>query len=132
MSKSEITEPTGEAEVLAICQTWRPQIHASSYWVELILLAASYSTPVLTWVGWRDWALLGRSGSMMVFFAAIAEFVMLNRMNKKHLINDCRIKQGHRPWDVSRAAAIIGFASLVAALAGTLLWGYADLMANTC
>ena len=98
------------------------------YWPEVTLLLASIATPVVTWLIFHNGGMLGRSGSIMVFFAAVAEFFTLNRSNKKHILNACRVKNGETPWDFSRPARIVGFFSLITALIGTLLWGYGDLL----
>jgi hypothetical protein len=87
--------------------------------------------PNHAWFASRDWRFTARSGSLMILFAAIAQFVTLNRMNKKHLLNDCRVKANLRPWDMSKISAIVGGLSLIAALIGTLLWGYGDVLAGT-
>ena len=63
----------------------------------------------------------------MVFCAAIAEFLTLNRANTKHLLNAERVRAGGAPLAFSKAATRIGLHALVTALAGTLLWGYGDL-----
>jgi hypothetical protein len=67
----------------------------------------------------------------MVLFAAVAEFITINRMNKKHILNACRVKANEPPWDFSFAARVVGIISLVAALLGTILWGYGDLLIGT-
>jgi hypothetical protein len=119
-----------EAETLATCDAWLPKIRARDYWPVCLLLVASYGAPIVTWIASRDWQLMGRSGSVTLFFAAIAEFFMLNRMNRKHLLNDCRVKAGQRPWDISKVASRVSVASFVAGLLGTLLWGYGDFLAG--
>jgi hypothetical protein len=98
------------------------------YWPEVVLLLFSYGTPVLAWVISHNGPMLARSGSIMVFFAAVAEFFTINRMNKKHLLNACRVKENEIPWDFSSAARVVGAFSLLAALLGTILWGYGDLL----
>ena len=72
--------------------------------------------------------MLERSGSLMLFLGALAEFITLNRMNRKHLLNACRVKANENPWDFSPAAEIVGGVSLVAALMGTVLWGFGSLI----
>ncbi len=104
----------------------RPRVALTMYWVEVALLAASVLTPIIVWLVWRSGPVLARSGSIMVFFAAVAEFYTLNKANRKHLLNAARVKAGETPWDFSRAASLVGLASLVCAAVGTLLWGYAD------
>jgi len=93
-----------------------------------VFLLASFAAPIGAWFVWHDGQMLGRSGSLMLFFAAVAEFMILNRMNDKHLLNACRVKAQEKPWDFSRAARAIGVIALFAALLGTLIWGYADLL----
>jgi hypothetical protein len=84
----------------------------------------------VTWLTFHDGGMLGRSGSVVVFFAAVAEFFTLNRANKKHILNACRVKNGETPWDFSRPAKIVGLLSFVVGLIGTILWGYGDLLIN--
>jgi len=109
-------------------QVVKPQVSFWMYWPEALLLLLSYATPIVAWVIWRNGGMVARAGSAMVLFAAVAEFVMLNRMNKKHLLNACRVKENERPWDFSLAAKVVGFISLFAALLGTFIWGYGDLV----
>jgi hypothetical protein len=112
-------------------QVVKPQVSPWMYWPEGTLLLFSYATPVVAWVIWHNGGMVSRSGSIMVFLAAVAEFIMLNRMNKKHLLNACRVKTNETPWDFSLAATIVGFVSLFAALLGTIIWGYGDLLIGT-
>ena len=118
-------------EALATCQVVKPPVRFSMYWPEIVLLLLSYATPVLAWVISHNGGMLSRSGSIMLFFAAVAEFFTINRMNKKHLLNACRVKANEAPWDFSLAAKIVGFVSLFAALLGTIIWGYGDLLVGT-
>jgi hypothetical protein len=67
----------------------------------------------------------------MVFFAVVAEFLTLNKANRKHLLNAARIRAGEMPWDFSRPANIVGMSSLVCAAVGTLLWGFGDVLVGT-
>jgi hypothetical protein len=106
----------------------RPPVRLTMYWVEVALLVASILTPIIAWLAWRDGVVLARSGSVMVFFAAVAEFFTLNKANRKHLLNAARVKAGEMPWDFSRAATLVGLASLVCAAVGTLLWGFGDVI----
>jgi hypothetical protein len=106
----------------------KPRVSLRMYWPEVALLLASFATPVAAWPVWRNGGMLACSGSIMVFFAAIAEFVTINRMNTKHLLNACRVRAQEKPWDFSCAAIGVGVVSLVAALLGTFLWGYGDLL----
>lgn len=64
----------------------------------------------------------------MVFFAAVAEFVTLNRLTKKHILNACRAKEREEIQDISAVAKIIGIISFLFALAGTLIWGYGSML----
>lgn len=97
------------------------------YWPEALLLLASAATPFIAWAIWHDGNMFGRSGSVMTFLALLAEFVSLNRMNKKHILNACRVRANEMPWGFSRAAKLVGIVSLIFALVGTLIWGYGDL-----
>jgi hypothetical protein len=62
----------------------------------------------------------------MVFFAAAAQFVAINRANRKHLLNDCRVAASEIPRDFSAAAKVVGWLALVLGLLGTLIWAYGD------
>lgn len=98
------------------------------YVPEIVLLTVAVVCPVASWLLCPDPAMFARSGSLTVFFAAVAEFVSIGRMNKKHLLNAARVKAGEAPWDFSRPARIVGVAALLIAAAGTLVWGYGDLL----
>lgn len=67
----------------------------------------------------------------MVFFAAVAEFVTINRLTKKHILNACRAKEGDPIQNVSAAAKIIGVISFMLALVGTFIWGYGSVLFGT-
>lgn len=105
-----------------------PKVSFRMYWPEGILLLLSFATPIVVWLIWHNGVTLARSGSIMVFFAAVAEFFTINRMNKKHLLNACRVKSNEPPWDFSCASTVVGIISLISALLGTVLWGYGDLL----
>src|SRR6266567_2154801 len=102
----------------------KPKVSIRMYWVEIALLAASLATPVVAYAVWGTGGKLGRSGSVMVFFAALAEFTTLNRLNRKHLLNAA----GEAPSNFSTPSRLVGWVSLIAALVGTLVWGYGDLL----
>jgi len=106
----------------------KPKVSIRMYWVEIALLAASLATPVVVYAVWGTGGKLGRSGSVMVFFAALAEFTTLNRLNRKHLLNAARVRAGEAPWNFSTPSRLVGWVSLIAALVGTLVWGYGDLL----
>src|SRR5688572_12119935 len=108
-------------------QVQRPTVTVSMYWPEATCILLCWLTPIISWWIWPDPYKLARSGSLMVFFAVLAEFITLGRMNKKHILNACRAAAHERPWDFSGAARVVGIAALVSALAGTVLWGYGDL-----
>jgi hypothetical protein len=76
------------------------------YWPEALLLALAWIVPIVAWLVSRGGLMFSRSGSLMVFFAAIAEFVMLHRANKKHLLNAQRVRAGQAPVGFSNAATI--------------------------
>lgn len=109
----------------------KPNVSFTMYWPEGVLLLLSLGTPIVAWLIWHDGAMLARAGSIMVFFAAVAEFFSINRMNKKHILNACRIRANEVPCDFSSAARVVSFISLLAALVGTVLWGYGDLLVRT-
>ena len=106
----------------------KPQVSLRMYLPEMMLLLASFVTPILAWAVSGSGSMVARSGSVMVFFAAVAQFVLLNRANKKHIANAWRVKSNETPWDFSRPATAVGIMSLIAGLLGTLIWGYGDLV----
>ena len=106
----------------------KPQVGLRMYWPEALLLTLAWIVPIVAWLVSRGGLMLSRSGSLMVFFAAIAEFVMLHRANKKHLLNAQRVRAGQAPLGFSNAATIVGWLALISALVGTVLWGYGDLL----
>ena len=112
----------------------KPKVRFRVYWLEATLLLLSFATPIIAWLIWHDAVMLARSGSIMVFFAAVAEFRTISWMNKKHLLNACRVRVNETPWDFSLPAKIVGYVSVSAALLGTILWGYGDLLVRniTC
>jgi hypothetical protein len=65
-----------------------------------------------------------RSGSIAVFCAAIAEFIALNRLTRKHFLNACRAKAGETPWGISSAFGVVGKVAFVIGLYGTAIWGF--------
>lgn len=104
-----------------------PPVSFRMYWPEAMLLLLSVATPFIAWAIWHNADMFGRSGSVMTFLALLAEFVSLNRMNKKHILSACRARANEIPWGFSRAAKVVGILSLICASVGTLIWGYGDL-----
>jgi hypothetical protein len=104
----------------------KPHVSYSMYWPEILLIVLSILTPLLSWVIWRDRDILQRSGIMMVFLSAVAEFISIHRMNKKHILNACRVKANELPWDFSRAAKIVGIVAFFCALVGIFLSGFGN------
>jgi hypothetical protein len=108
----------------------RPTVGLEMYWPEALILLVAWAIPtgVLLFKGFG--MPLARSGSLMVFFSALAEFKLLNRANRKHLLNAARLRAGQEPLEFSSTATVIGWIALVSALLGTILWGYGDLLAT--
>jgi hypothetical protein len=109
----------------------KPQVSFGMYWPEGAFLLASIAAPIVAWVIWHNGGMVSRFGAVGVVLAAVAEFYMLNRMNKKHLLNAWRAKTNEDPWDFSRAANIVGRLALVVAVLNTILWGFGDLLLGT-
>jgi hypothetical protein len=105
-----------------------PRVDLCLYWPEGVVLLLAYVAPIVTCAVWHTGAMVSRSGSITVFFAAVAEFIMLGRMNKKHILNACRVKAKEVPWGFSLPAKAVGLLSLFAGLGGTIIWGYGDLL----
>jgi len=103
----------------------------SACWLEWLLLLASVSTPILVSLVYHNAELFARSGALTVFFAAAAEFVTLNRSNRKHLLNACRAKDHETPRDFSLATKVIGWLSFLFGLTGTIVWAYRDKFYGT-
>lgn len=97
-----------------------PAVSFRMYSPEALLLLLSVATPFIAWAIRHNANMFGRSGSVMTFLALLAEFVSLNRMNKKHILNACRVKANEMPWGFSRASKLVGIVSLLCALVGTL------------
>jgi len=108
-----------------------PKVSLSMYRLEATLLLVAVLTPLIAWIGWRTGGALARSGSVTVFLAVLAEFLILNKANRKHLLNAARVRSGEMPWDFSKPAKVVGFISLVIAALGTLLWGFGDVLLGT-
>lgn len=99
----------------------KPDVSYHMYWPEGLLLLLSILVPVLAWLIWRNGEMLQHSGTVTVFFAAVAEFISIHRMNKKHILNACRVRANEVPWDFSRASKVVGIAAFICALAGIIL-----------
>lgn len=104
------------------------RVNPFEYWVEWLFLSLSFAAPIFIFACYHDPGLFERSGSLMVFFAAAAEFVTLNRLTKKHILNACRAKERDPIQDVSAVAKIIGAISFLLALVGTFIWGYGSIL----
>jgi uncharacterized membrane protein len=102
----------------------QPKVDFSQYWIEWSFLVAGILIPILSAIIWRTGNAFERSGSLTVFCAAVAEFVTVNRLTKKHILNASRALNGERPWDVSGAAKCVGIAAFVVGLIGTVIWGF--------
>jgi len=106
----------------------KPEVGWKVYYREWLLLGSAYLSPVVALVFWQSGAALQRSGGVMVFFAVVTEFITLNKANWKHLFNSSRAYLGHRPWTFSTTDRVIGWIAFFAALVGTLLWVFGDLL----
>jgi len=103
-------------------------VHIKEYWLVFVFLGFSVSTPTLIWFITHSPVLFGRSGSLMVLFAAAAEFTLVNNANKKHILNACRAKADQTPWDFSRQDSMFSFIVFTFALVGTFIWGFGDFV----
>jgi hypothetical protein len=108
-----------------------PKVRPSMYWLEALLIFVAWIIPVFVWLHWRYGPLLARSGSLLVFFSAAAEFRFLNSVNRKHLLNACRVRDGDELRGFSKLARWVGPVALLTALAGTVLWGFGDCIGRT-
>ena len=120
---TELDNASGAPRTYALAPS---EVSYSAYWPEWLFLLASVAAPIVVCVIFRNPDLFARSGALMVFFAAVAEFVTLNRSNRKHLLNACRAMAGETPRDYSRATKVVGWLSFLFALVGTLIWAYGD------
>jgi hypothetical protein len=102
----------------------QPKVSLSEYWIEWSFLAAGILIPLVAAIVWRTGDAFERSGSLTVFCAAVAEFVNLNRLTKKHILNASRVLNRERPWNVPAAAKYVGIAALLVGLIGTFIWGF--------
>jgi hypothetical protein len=87
-----------------------------------LALGALILIAVRVFIGAGEW--FERSGSLAVFCAAIAEFIALNRLTKKHFLNACRAKAGETPWGLTTAYKIVGWLAFALGLTGTVIWGF--------
>ena len=104
----------------------QPPVAFSAYWVEWVLLGVGATIPVATALIWRTGSAFARSGSLTVFCAAVAEFMAVNRLTKKHILNAIRARDGEEVLGVSTAATRVGLTALVVGLIGTFIWGFGD------
>lgn len=102
----------------------QPEVKLSEYWIEWSFLAVGLLIPLLAAILWRTGDAFERSGSLTVFCAAVAEFVTVNRLTKKHILNASRALKGEKPWNVSTAAKCVGIAAFIVGLVGTVIWGF--------
>ncbi len=106
----------------------RPSVHIGEYWLVFLFLGISILTPTVFWFISHNAILFGRSGSLMVLFAAAAEFALVSRANAKHILNACRAKADQTPWDFSRQDTVLSIIVFLFALVGTFIWGFGDLV----
>ena len=109
----------------------KPDVSYKMYWPECLLLLLSVLTPVVAWLIRQNGEMLQNSGILVVFFAAVAEFISIHRMNKKHILNACRVRNNEAPWDFSPASKLIGWLAFFCALAGIILSGFGNLIVGT-
>ena len=107
---------------------FKPQVDWKLYTPEWVLLVCAYVTPFIAFFVWHHGVALQRSGGVMVFFAVAAEFITINRANKKHMLNASRAARHEQIWDFSTPGKIVGWQALGVALVGTILWVFGDLM----
>ncbi len=98
------------------------------YLWETVLLVLALSTPIVALTAFGTSGALQRSGSVMVFFAVLAEFLLLNKANTKHLRNAERVFRRETPLSFSPASKVVSGFALLFAAAGTLLWGFGDCL----
>ena len=105
-------------------QVEQPTIQLREYWLECLVLFIAIAIPVFVALVWRTGDAFERSGSLTVFFSVVAEFITVNRLTKKHVLNACRARNDETPWNVSAAAQRVGIAAFTVGLVGTLIWGF--------
>ena len=80
-------------------QDWRtlerPNVGFKMYWKEIVLLFFAILTPFISWCGWKDPNIFAASGSIMVFFSVLSEFLLLNKLNVKHINCEFRMEKNH-------------------------------------
>jgi len=101
-----------------------PELGYREYWPEIAWLCLGVLAPIATLCITRSGDWLERSGSVSVFCAAVAEFISLNRLTKKHFLNACRAQRGELPWGISSAFSNIGKVAFLLGVAGTIIWGF--------
>lgn len=110
------------------CNYYIPPVEKGMYKYETTFLIISFLSPFISLLFSTDAIMFSRSGSFMLFFAAIAEFKLLNKINHKHLRNDCRVLHNKNPWSFSKPAKAIGIFSFLLGLFGTIIWGYGEVI----
>ena len=123
-NQQQISDETNDDNI--VCNYYTPQVEKGMYKYEDLLLIISFLSPFISLLFSIDANSFSRSGSFTLFFAAIAEFKLLNKINHKHLRNDCRVLNQRNPWSFSKPAKRIGIVSFVLGLYGTIIWGYGD------
>src|SRR5437899_11826656 len=73
------------------CEFYTPGVEMKMYRYEIFFLVLSLISPFISLIFSTDKIIFVRSGSLMLFFAAIAEFLFLNKVNFMHIVNDCRV-----------------------------------------
>lgn len=102
----------------------QPEVKLSEYWTEWFFLALGLVIPVVAAVIWRTGNAFERSGSLTVFCAAAAQFITVNRLTKKHILNASRVLNNEKPFTVSAASKVVGIAAFMVGLIGTVIWGF--------
>jgi len=115
-------------ETVESCTLAPTDVNFAAYWPEWLFLLISAGAPVIVHFVYHNASLFARSGALTVFFAAVAEFVTLNRANTKHLRNALRAKNGKQPRAFSAAARVTGYLSFLFGVCGTIVWAYGDLL----
>ena len=103
-----------------------PELGYREYWPAILWLCAGVLAPIVIVCITRSGEWLERSGSISVFCAAVAEFISLNRLTKKHFLNACRAREGELPWGISSAFTYVGKAAFLLGLLGTVIWGFGN------
>jgi hypothetical protein len=101
----------------------------SEVWPEIIGLIVAFIIPIVFLVSDLEYGkpdFFVRGGTVALFIVAVLEFKNLLDLNRKHLNNDLRIKDGEKILDISRVRGNLGWLTLLVAIYGAAISAFGD------